>query len=224
MAEKHPSLAMRFRGFLPVVVDVETGGFNASTDALLEIAAVTLKMDHKGFLHLDESVHYHVDPFEGANLEQSALDFTGIDPWNPLRGAVPEEMALRGVFEVVRKAVRANNCKRAILVGHNAFFDHGFVKAAVARTGIKRDPFHPFSCFDTASLGGLALGQTVLATACEMAGIPFDPNQAHSALYDTKRTAELFCTIVNRWRELGGWPPPAPADMPPTLARNDGSV
>ncbi|SRR5690625_177268 len=217
MSEQHPSMANRFRGFLPVVVDVETGGFNAQTDALLEIAAVTLKMDHKGFLHIDESIHYHVDPFEGANLEQAALDFTGIDPWNPLRGAVPEEMALRGMFEMIRKAVRAQHCNRAILVGHNAFFDHGFLKAAVERTDIKRDPFHPFSCFDTASLAGLAFGQTVLAKACEMAGIPFDKNQAHSALYDTKRTAELFCTIVNNWRTLGGWPPVPPADMPPTL-------
>lgn len=217
MSEQHPSMANRFRGFLPVVVDVETGGFNAQTDALLEIAAVTLKMDHKGFLRIDESIHYHVDPFDGANLEQAALDFTGIDPWNPLRGAVPEEMALRGIFEMVRKALRAQHCNRAILVGHNAFFDHGFVKAAVERTDIKRDPFHPFSCFDTASLGGLAFGQTVLARACEMAGIPFDKNQAHSALYDTRRTAELFCTIVNNWRELGGWPPVPPTDMPPTL-------
>lgn len=217
MSEQHPSMANRFRGFLPVVVDVETGGFNAQTDALLEIAAVTLKMDHKGFLHIDESIHYHVDPFDGANLEQAALDFTGIDPWNPLRGAVPEEMALRGMFEMVRKALRTQHCNRAILVGHNAFFDHGFVKAAVERTDIKRDPFHPFSCFDTASLAGLAFGQTVLAKACELAGIPFDKNQAHSALYDTKRTAELFCTIVNNWRTLGGWPPVPPADMPPTL-------
>lgn len=217
MSEQHPTIANRFRGFLPVVVDVETGGFNAQTDALLEIAAVTLKMDHKGFLQPDESIHYHVDPFDGANLEQAALDFTGIDPWNPLRGSVPEEMALRGMFEMIRKALRTHHCKRAILVGHNAFFDHGFVKAAVLRADIKRDPFHPFSCFDTASLAGLAFGQTVLAKACEMAGIPFDKNQAHSALYDTKRTAELFCTIVNHWRELGGWPPVPPTDMPPTL-------
>lgn len=217
MSEQLPSMANRFRGFLPVVVDVETGGFNAHTDALLEIAAVTLRMDAQGRLVPDQHLHYHVEPFEGANLEQAALDFTGIDPWNPLRGAVPEEMALRGIFEMVRKAVREQQCNRAILVGHNAFFDHGFVKAAVARANIKRDPFHPFSCFDTASLAGLAFGQTVLAKACEMAGIPFDKNQAHSALYDTERTAELFCTIVNNWRTLGGWPPVPPADMPPTL-------
>ncbi|MBA3981572.1 MAG: ribonuclease T [Alcanivorax sp.] len=222
MSEQHPSLALRFRGFLPVVVDVETGGFNAHTDALLEIAAVTLDMDHAGRLRPAQRVHYHVDPFEGANIEQAALDFTGIDPSNPLRGAVPEEMALRGVFEAVRKAVKAHHCKRAILVGHNAFFDHDFLKAAVSRTDLKRDPFHPFSCFDTASLAGLVFGQTVLAKACEMAGIPFSQSQAHSALYDATRTAELFCTMVNRWRDLGGWPPPPAGEMPPTLASKSG--
>ena len=36
-------LCDRFRGFYPVVIDVETAGFNAKTDALLEIAAITLK-------------------------------------------------------------------------------------------------------------------------------------------------------------------------------------
>jgi ribonuclease T len=50
------------------------------------------------------------------------------------------------------------------------------------------------------------LGQTVLAKACQAAGIAFDGQQAHSALYDTERTAELFCFIVNRYQQLGGWP------------------
>lgn len=211
------SLASRFRGYLPVIVDVETGGFNAQTDALLEIAAVTVKQDGSGLLLPHQRVHYHVAPFPGANLEKASLDFTGIDPDNPLRGAVTEDLALDGVFNAVRKALKESGCTRAILVGHNAFFDHSFVKAAVARNDINRDPFHPFSSFDTATLAGLVYGQTVLARACEMAGIPFSQTQAHSALYDATRTAELFCSLVNRFQQLGGWPPPAPAVMPPTL-------
>ena len=75
------------------------------------------------------------------------------------------------------------------------------------RTNIKRNPFHLFSTFDTATLGGLVLGQTVLAKACESAGIEFENANAHSALYDAEKTAELFCYIVNRFHELGGWPP-----------------
>lgn len=198
-------MAERFRGYLPVVVDVETAGFNAETDALLEIAAVTLTMDEQGYLIPDQSIFAEVEPFEGANLEQSALDFTGIDPYDPERDAIPELMAMEDIIKPIRKAVKAHGCKRAILVGHNAAFDHGFVSAAIERCDIKRNPFHPFSTFDTATLAGLAYGQTVLARACDVAGIAFDGKQAHSALYDTEKTAELFCGIVNRWKDLGGW-------------------
>lgn len=197
----------RFRGFLPVVVDLETGGFNARTDALLEIAAVTLTMDEQGHLLPDETFSFHIEPFEGANVEQSALDFTGIRLDSPLRqnAALKEKEALEEIFRPIRKALKSHQCNRAILVGHNAAFDHGFLNAAVERAGIKRNPFHPFSSFDTATLSGLVYGQTVLARACRAAGIPFDSQEAHSARYDTERTADLFCAIVNRFKDLGGW-------------------
>ncbi|MCG8313759.1 MAG: ribonuclease T [Pseudomonadales bacterium] len=204
MSVNQNQIANRFRGFLPVVVDVETGGFNAQTDALLEIAAVVIEMDNEGVVRPGIAVHHHVEPFAGANIEKSALEFTGIDPYHPFRNAVSENQALTEMFKPVRQAIKDNDCSRAILVGHNAFFDHDFLKAAVDRCSIKRNPFHPFSCFDTATLAGLAVGQTVLAKACEAAGIDFDQREAHSALYDTKKTAELFCYIVNRWKALGG--------------------
>lgn len=195
----------RFRCFLPVVVDLETGGFNASTDAILEVAATILTIDDEGYIKADKSVSFHVQPFEGANIEQSALDFTGIDPYHPFREAVPEREAFKELFGHVRKAIEAQQCTRAILVAHNAHFDAGFINAVTERCGIKRNPFHPFSHFDTATLGGLAFGQTVLAKACQVAGIDFDNAEAHSALYDSDKTAELFCSIVNRWKDLGGW-------------------
>jgi|TARA_B110000879_G_scaffold28067_2_gene38244 ribonuclease T len=197
----------RFRGFLPVIIDVETGGFVAGTDALLEVGATTVRMDEDGQLAVHRTYNYHIQPFEGANIEQAALDFTGIDPYHPFREAVTEEEALGELFNVVRKEIRDRQCTRAILVGHNAHFDAGFITAAAERCGIKRNPFHPFSFFDTATLAGLAFGQTVLAKACAEAGIAFDNNEAHSAAYDAERTAELFCDIVNRWKESGGWLP-----------------
>lgn len=200
-----PPMARRFRGFLPVVVDVETGGFNSATDALLEIAATTVAMDDDGFLYPEHTYFYRIEPFEGANIEQAALDFTGIKLGHPLRMAVSEEQALGEIFKGVRKSLKASGCKRAVLVGHNASFDLGFLNAAVARCGIKRNPFHPFSSFDTATLAGLAYGQTVLAKACQAADIAFDNREAHNARYDTEKTAELFCGIVNRWKEMGGW-------------------
>lgn len=201
---RHP-MAARFRGYLPVVVDVETGGFNCATDALLEIAATTIGMDEGGFLYPEHTQFFRIEPFEGANIEQAALDFTGIKLDHPLRMAVTEEHALTEIFRSLRKSLKSNSCKRAILVGHNSSFDLGFLNAAVNRTGIKRNPFHPFSSFDTATLAGLAYGQTVLAKACQAADIDFDGKEAHSARYDTEKTAEMFCGIVNRWKEMGGW-------------------
>ncbi|MFD1802807.1 ribonuclease T [Mixta tenebrionis] len=201
------ALSDRFRGFYPVVIDVETAGFNAKTDALLEIAAITLKMDADGWLQRDQTLHFHVEPFAGAVLQPEALAFNGIDPHNPLRGAVSEYDALHEIFKQVRKGLKDCGCNRAIMVAHNANFDHSFMMAAADRAGLKRNPFHPFATFDTAALSGLVVGQTVLAKACKAAGIAFDASQAHSALYDTERTAELFCELVNRWKRLGGWPP-----------------
>ena len=192
-------LSARFRGFLPVVVDVETGGFNPDKDALLEIAAVLLTMDEEGMLQIDRSISRHIEPFPGANMEAEALSFTGIDPYHPFRNAQPEHDALTEVFAEIRKAVKAQGCNRAILVGHNASFDLSFINTAVVRCDIKRNPFHPFSSFDTATMGGVAYGQTVLARAVMAAGLDWDNDKAHAALYDAERTAALFCRIVNDW-------------------------
>jgi ribonuclease T len=200
-------LAQRFRGYLPVIIDVETGGFNSQTDALLEIAAVTLRMDDDGQIHRHQTFSFHIEPFEGSNIEQAALDFTGIDLDDPERMAEPELIALPDLLQAVRRAVKENGCTRALVVGHNAHFDLNFLNAVVERCDIKRNPFHPFSVFDTATLAGLAFGQTVLAKACRAAGLEFNNNDAHSAAYDAEKTADLFCVIVNRWRDLGGWNP-----------------
>lgn len=196
----------RFRGFFPVIIDVETAGFNAKTDALLEIAAVTLKFDDLGNLKTDKEFQYNILPFEGANIEQSALDFTGIDPTHPLRNAQSENFALKELFTSIRTLQKDADCQRSVLVGHNAGFDMAFLFSASDRIKAKRNPFHPFTSFDTATLSGLALGHTVLARSCELAKVDFNGEEAHSALYDAKKTAELFCFIVNRWKKLGGWP------------------
>ena len=195
-------MANRFRGFLPVVVDVETGGFDCERHALLEIAAVVLRMDADGRVHSQPIVSTHVEPFPGSELDPRSMEVTGIDPDHPFRFALPEREALDLIFKPVRAALRENECQRAILVGHNAAFDLGFINAAVRRTGYKRNPFHTFSCFDTVTLGGLAFGQTVLSRAVEASGRSWDAREAHSAVYDTERTADLFCDVVNRWHDM----------------------
>jgi len=200
-----PRIADRFRGFLPVVVDVETGGFDAKKDALLEIAACIVRMDDFGRLFLAETVSVNVEPFDGANIDPKSLEITGIQVDNPLRNALPEKEALSQISQPVRKELKATGCQRAILVGHNSFFDLSFLNSAIDRTGFKRSPFHPFSSFDTATLAGLAFGQTVLARSVQAAGLEWNESQAHSAIYDAERTAGLFCSIVNRWKILTGF-------------------
>ena len=182
----------------PSSIDVETGGFNSRTDALLEIAAVIVQSTRDGRVRRGATHCFHVQPFEGARLEPASLEVNGIDPFHPLRPAIAEHDALQPLFREVRKAIRAHGCRRAILVGHNAAFDLGFLNAAVERTGIKRNPFHPFSCFDTATLAGVALGQTVLATRRRWWPASTGTHRsAHSAAYDAERTADLFCQICN---------------------------
>ncbi|QCI20338.1 ribonuclease T [Buchnera aphidicola (Brachycaudus cardui)] len=199
-------LSDRFRTFYPVVIDIETAGFNAQTDALLEIAVITLKMDESGWLHKENMVHFHIEPFQGSIINSDAIAFNKIDPFNPLRGAISEKKAIESILDTVRQGIKMQGCSRGIVVAHNANFDHNFLMAAIERAKIKNNPFHPFVTFDTAALSGLVVGQTVLAKACKAIGLSFDNHQAHSALYDTLQTANLFCELVNRWKRLGGWP------------------
>jgi len=199
-----PSIADRFRGFLPVVLDIETGGFNPRTDALLEVAICMIKMDDFGRLQPAETINVDVQPFEGALIDPRSLEFTGIDLEDPKRKPLVEREALQRICLPARKEVRATGCQRAVLVAHNPIFDLGFLNAMIERTGYKRSPFHPFSSFDTATLGGLVFGQTVLSRAVQAAGLEWNESAAHSAAYDARKTAELFCSVVNRWKILTG--------------------
>ncbi|TAA11050.1 ribonuclease T [Pseudoxanthomonas winnipegensis] len=192
-------MARRFRGFLPVVVDVETGGFDWNRHALLEIAAVPLDLDEAGRFVLGDTACVHLEPAPGLEIDPKSLEVTGIVLDHPFRLAKPEKEALDHIFAPIRAAVKKHNCQRAILVGHNAHFDLHFLNAAVARTQHKRNPFHPFSVFDTVTLGGLAYGQTVLARAVQAAGMHWNADEAHSAVYDVEQTARLFCNIANQW-------------------------
>ena len=200
----------RFRGFLPVIVDVETAGFNPKTDALLEIAMMTVKMDTQGHFTPGELYHANIRPFEGAIINQANIDFLGIDPFDEKRDIKDESSSLLTMFKAIQKEVKAQHCKRAILVGHNGHFDQSFINAAAERNNLeKKNPFHPFSVLDTASLSALVYGQTVLARACIASGIAFDMNSAHGAAYDTAQECQLFCNILNSYTLFAGFPPAA---------------
>lgn len=189
----------RFDGYLPVVVDVETSGVDHTKHALLEIAAIWVNYNDDGLLVPQEPFSTHVVAFEGAAFDPKAMAINNIDPDHPFRFALPESEVLAELFEYVQKALKVTQCRRAVLVGHNAHFDLGFLNAAIARCQLKSSPFHRFTCFDTATLGGLAVGKTVLAKALAAAKIPFNEKEAHSAVYDTLKTTELFCQIVNEF-------------------------
>ncbi len=197
-----PRIRDRFRAFLPVVVDIETAGFDPARDAILEIALVILRIDSEGLLYPAETHTSHVEPFPGANLDPKALAFNGIDPGHPFRNAAAERTVLDQILRPVRNEVKREECTRAIMVAHNPIFDLGFFNAMVERCRFKRNPFHPFSSFDTATLGGMFFGQTVLARIATAANLPWDSSQAHSAIYDAEMTAKLFCLIHNQCRPL----------------------
>ena len=204
-------IAQRFRGYLPVVVDVETSGLDCQRHAILEIAAAILDYDAQGRLVVERVYNEHLLPFTGAELDATAMKLNGItDPSHPLRFAKEEKQGLLDFLEPIKAKLKHSGCNKAIMVGHNTFFDLSFVQAACARNRIKANHFHKFSVLDTVSLGALAHGHTVLATTCQRAGINFNSKQAHSAIYDTEITAELFCRIVNRWSDLGGALPTQP--------------
>lgn len=196
----------RFRSFLPVVVDVETGGFNPHTDALLEVSMITVQIDNAGQLVPKDQYSVNIRPFEGSKLEQANINFLGIDPYDEKRNLHEEGEALRPMFKAILREVKQQECTKAILVGHNGSFDLRFINAAAMRINYKRNPFHPFSVIDTASLGALVLGQTVLSKACVSAGISFDTDHAHSAVYDTLKECELFCAMYNRFTKFAGLP------------------
>jgi ribonuclease T len=197
-------LSERFRGYLPVVLDLETGGFDHQANPILELACSFLQMqDDRLLIKGQES--WNVEPVEGLIIEPASLKVTGIDLEDPSRDAMDEETVLREFFSLVRSEMKLYGCHRAILVAHNASFDQGFLNTACNRWSIKRNPFHPFTTLDTATLGALAYGHTVLREACRRADIEFSEARAHGAAYDADRTAELFCHIVNTWDFQTAW-------------------
>lgn len=217
------SIKDRFRQFYPVIVDVETAGLDPKTDALIEVSMMTVKMDEKGMLVPDEQFHANIRPFPGSLVKQANIDFLGIDPFDESRNLVSEEDALIPMFKAIAKKVKANKCKRAILVGHNGSFDLGFIKAATERLNYKRSPFHPFSVCDTASLSMLVYGQSVLVKACIAAGIDFDLDKAHGAEYDTKMECLLFCKIFNKFTIFCGVPEPVNEEIDYTKSSSENS-
>ena len=195
----HSEINQRFRRFLPVVIDIETGGLDYRTAPILEIALYFLKMENAE-LQLDDYIHFHIKPFTGSQAEEKSIEFIGYES-EKIPHMEEEHTAFSSICESVKKRIIKENCVRAILVGHNAHFDLSFFNAAIKRCQLK-SPFHTFSTLDTVSTSALLFGHTVLCQACKLADIEWDNQQAHNALYDCKKTATLFCQSINQIQQF----------------------
>ena len=191
-------ISERFRGFLPVVVDLETGGLDPNKNPILELACSFLNYE-KEKLVPHKSFSWDIKPQPNLEIDPSSQLLTGIDPLSDIENRTDEKAAIKSFFKEVRRETKMNECTRAVLVAHNSVLDNSFLNAAIQRHRIKRSPFHPFTTFDTATLGGVAFGHTVLREACQRADIAYDEQSAHCASYDCEVTAFLFCKIVNLW-------------------------
>ena len=98
----------KFRKYLPVVVDLETGGFTPSSDAILEIAITLINYDRE--FSVGETHRFHIDPFPGLKIHQDALEFTKINLEHPLRNAVSEQEALQSIFKIINQTIFFINC------------------------------------------------------------------------------------------------------------------
>ena len=159
---------------------------------------VTLKLE-KNMLSIYDFDHYHVVPKKYTRITNTALSFNKIIPDHPFRLALEEKKVLCKLYGKIKKNVKENKCLKAVLVGHNAWFDLSFLVEANKRNKITNMPLHQFTSFDTATLGALVYGQTVLSQILNAAHIKFNDEKAHSALYDAIKTAQLFCKVINQF-------------------------
>ncbi|MBM4222986.1 MAG: ribonuclease T [Gammaproteobacteria bacterium] len=186
-----------FGHYYPIVIDCETSGINPDQHALLEVACVILApVDKK--LQIIARETFHVLPFEGAQFDPDSMKIHQIDPHYPLRFAESEKDVLIKLNAMIAPYIKGHY-RRALLVGHNAWFDLAFLNKAYERQSVK-SPFHRFTCMDTATLSAFFLRETVLAKALYRCRIAYDPKEAHSALYDAEKTAELLALLWNNYQ------------------------
>jgi ribonuclease T len=195
-------ISERFRQFLPVVIDLETGGLDPNKHALLEIAATPILYDTRYGFYYDDIFHEHVKPHPSTQIDQQALAINQIVVDSALRFAVEETYAIKTLVQWINAYLKKTSCSKAIIVAHNAHFDLRFLINAMTRSSNERCPLHRFSTLDTVTMSALVYGETVLAKALNKARIDFNENNAHGALYDTWKTAQLFCQIVNLFPSL----------------------
>lgn len=164
-----------------VVVDLETTGGSAESDAITEIGAVKVRggeiLGELGTL---------VDP--GRAIPPYIVEITGITT-AMVRNAPRIEAVLPGFLEFARGAV---------LVAHNAGFDIGFLKAAAARAAI---PWPRFQVLCTVKLARRVLSRdeapsVKLSVLASLLGA--DTTPTHRALDDARATVDVLHALIGR--------------------------
>ncbi|AZP36374.1 Ribonuclease T [Candidatus Annandia adelgestsuga] len=197
---KKKHLYYRFKGFYPIVIDIETSGLDSNINAILEIALITFKIDKNGWLKKDQIIHFHIKPFLNSKINYESLIHNKININSSLRGAISEYNAFNKIIKLITKKMKKNLCNRSIIVAHNVVFDHNFIMSSIERLGITINPFHPFTTFDTSTISSFIIGQNILFKACKKIGLYFNMKYSHSALYDSLLTASLFCKLINKFK------------------------
>lgn len=160
-----------------VAFDFETTGLDGRNDRIVEIGALRFGPDGEG-----EAFQTLVDP--GRPIPWGASRVNGITDamvrgQGDLETALPRFLAFAG---------------GAVLVAHNAPFDLGFLKAGLARLGLKA-PANP--TVDTCALARLALpGRPSYSLQNLARDFRVDPGSAHRALDDARVCARLVPLIV----------------------------
>ena len=90
-------LSERFRGYLPVVLDLETGGFDHQVNPILELACCFVQMQDDR-LSIKGQESWNVQPVDGMVVEPASLKVTGIDLDDPHRDAMDEASVLKDFF------------------------------------------------------------------------------------------------------------------------------
>ena len=155
-----------------VVFDIETTGFSASKNQIIEIGAVKMEQGEitdrfSTFVNPKEPIPYRIEELTGIS-DRMVMDAEGI------------EQILPRFLEF---------CKDSVLVAHNAGFDTGFIETKAKMLGISTD----FTVVDTLSLARALLPDLSRFKLDQVAkALNISLENHHRAVDDAECTAHIF--------------------------------
>lgn len=166
-----------------VVFDIETTGFSAEKDRIIEIGAVRM---------------------EGGRITDRFSSF--VNPGRPIPFRITELTSIRddmvigsaGIEEVLPDFLAFS--QGAIMVAHNADFDMGFIRQNCLRLHLEA----PATYMDTVAMGRYlmpSLHNQKLNTLAK--ALKIDPGHHHRAVDDAEATAHIFEKFIQMFRDRG---------------------